>query len=67
MCYYFDDKINGSKINFSNISLDKKLYENIPVHKVSHKIPTCPNPLRIRFDKINRFIVSLDIKTKDLV
>ena len=28
MCYYFDDTINGTKINFSNILLNKKLYEN---------------------------------------
>ena len=31
VCYYFDDTINGKKINFSNILLDKKLYENISV------------------------------------
>ena len=29
VCYYFDDIINGTKINFINILLDKKLYENI--------------------------------------
>ena len=28
MCYYFDDIINGTKNNFSNILLNKKLYEN---------------------------------------
>ena len=28
VCYYFDDTINGTKINFSNILLNKKLYEN---------------------------------------
>ena len=33
-CYYFDDIFNGTKINFSNILLDKKLYENISVHKI---------------------------------
>ena len=27
-CYYFDDIINGRKINFSNILLNKKLNEN---------------------------------------
>ena len=27
--HYFDDIINGIKINFSNILLDKKLYEHI--------------------------------------
>ena len=29
VCHYFDDIINGIKINFSNILLDKKLYEHI--------------------------------------
>ena len=31
VCYYFDDIINGTNINFSNILLGKKLYENISV------------------------------------
>ena len=26
-CYYFNDIINGTDINFSNMLLDKKLYE----------------------------------------
>ena len=30
-CYYFDDITDGRDINFSNILLDKKLYENISV------------------------------------
>ena len=29
MCYYFDDIINGTKINFSNILLNKKSFESI--------------------------------------
>ena len=40
VCYYFDDIINGTKINFSNILLDKKLYENISVYNISYKTPT---------------------------
>ena len=35
-CYYFDDIINGSKTNVSNILLDKKLYENISVYNISY-------------------------------
>ena len=31
VCYYFDDIINGLKINFSNILLDKKLHKSISV------------------------------------
>ena len=34
VCYYFDDIINGTKINFSNVLSDKKLYENISVYNI---------------------------------
>ena len=40
------------------------MYENISVYNISYKTPTGPKPLPIRFDKINRFIVSLDRKIK---
>ena len=40
VCYYFDDMINSTKINFSNILLNKKLYENISVYNVSYKTQT---------------------------
>ena len=59
LCYYFDDIINGTKINFINILLEKKLYENILVYKISYKTPTCPKPLPIRFNKIDGFIIVL--------
>ena len=67
VCYYFDDVINGTKINFSNILLDNKLYENISVYNNSYKIPTGPKALRIRFDKIDGFIKALDGKNKHLI
>ena len=67
MCYYFDDIINGAKINFSNILLGKKIYENISVYNTSYKTPIGPKPLRIRFHKIDGFIVSLDGKIKHLI
>ena len=53
VCCYFDDTINGKKINFCNILLDKKLYENISVYSISYKTPVDPKPLRIRFNKID--------------
>ena len=31
-CYYFDDIINGAKINFSKILWNKKLFGNILVY-----------------------------------
>ena len=65
--YYFDDIINGTKINFGNIFSNKKLYENISVYINSNESPTGPKPLRMRFDKIGWFIISLDGKIKHLV
>ena len=35
VCYYFDDIINTTKNNFSNILLDKKLYKNISYKNIS--------------------------------
>ena len=67
VCYYFDDILNGTKINFSNILLDKKLYENISVYNISYKAPTGPKSLHSRFDKTDGFIVSLDGKDKHLI
>ena len=66
-CYYFDDIINGTDINFSNILLNKKLYESISVYEILYETSTGSKPLRIRFDKIDRFIMVLDGKTKHLV
>ena len=67
VCYYFDDIINGKNINFSNILLVKKLYEDISLYDISYKTSKGPKPLRIRFDKIDGFIMVLDGKTKHLV
>ena len=62
-CYYFDDIINGTKINFSNILLDKKFYEHISVYNISYKTPAGPH---ISSDKIDGFIMVLDGKIKHL-
>ena len=35
-CYYLDDIINGTDINFSNILLDIKSYKNILVSDISY-------------------------------
>ena len=44
--YYLD-------ITFSNILLDKKLYENISVYDISYKTSMGLKSLHIRFDKID--------------
>ena len=43
----------------------KKLYENISVYDISYKTATGPKPLRIKFNKIDGFIIPL--KNKHLV
>ena len=45
VCCCFDDTINGTKINFSNILLNKKLYENISVYNILYKTPVGAKPL----------------------
>ena len=44
-------------MNFSDILLDEKLYENISVYDISYKTSTGPKPTRIRFYKIDGFII----------
>ena len=55
--YYFDDIINGTKINFSNILLNKKIYENFSVYNILYKILMGPKPLTIRFDEVDGFVI----------
>ena len=60
-CYYFDDVMRAwDMIDFSDISLEEKLYkennENILIHEISYNSSTDAKPLRIRYDKIDGFI-----------
>ena len=34
-CYYFNDIINATDVNFNDILLDEKLYENISIDDIS--------------------------------
>ena len=62
-CYYFDDIIGvmdrESNFEFSDISLDEKLYKekykNILIYGISYKTPTGAKPPRIRFNNIDGF------------
>ena len=55
-CYYFNDIIRDFDVNFDNILLDEKLYENIPVYDILYKTSTNAKPLRITLDIIDGFI-----------
>ena len=65
--YYFDDIITDGDIYSIDISLDKKIYENISVYDISYKNSTGPKPLRIRFHKIDAFIRVHDGEFRHLV
>ena len=54
-CYCFDDIVKNIDINFSDILLNEKLYENITVYDISYKTLTGSKPLCVMFDKIDGF------------
>ena len=56
MCYYFDGIIKTEDFSLDNILIDKKSHENLLAYNISCKILIDAKPLRIRFDKIDRFI-----------
>ena len=60
-CYYFDNIINGTKINSSNILLNKKLYENISVYNISYKRPAGPKPMCIMSNLLYLLMAKLNI------
>ena len=59
-CYCFNDIIKFKDIDFDNILIDEKSQENILIYDISYKTLIGPKPLRIRFDKIDGFIIISD-------
>ena len=55
-CCCFNGIVRDFDINFDNILLNEKSYENISVYDISYKTSTGRKPLRIRLDKIDGFI-----------
>ena len=54
--YYFDNITKFEDLGLDNILIDAKPYENILVYNISYKNLIGDKPLRIRFDKVDRFI-----------
>ena len=48
--------IRFEDFDFDNILIDEKSYENVLIYNISYRTLIGPTPLRIRFDKIDRFI-----------
>ena len=59
-CCYFDGMIKIEDFDFDDILLDKKSNRNILIYDISYKILIGAKPLRIRFDKVGRFIRVVD-------
>ena len=55
MCYYFDDIIKLENLD-SDILLEKKPYKNVLIYDISEKALIRAKPLRIRLNKVDRFI-----------
>ena len=59
-CYYFDDIMRVIDIEFSDILLNEKSYENILIYDNSYKTFMGAKPLHIWFEKIDGFIKIYD-------
>ena len=55
-CYYFDDIIKLEDFDIDNILIDEKSHEIILIYDIWYRTLIGPKTLRIRFDKIYRFI-----------
>ena len=60
MCYYFDHIIKLEVVDLDNVLIDEKSHENILIYDISFKALIVLKPLRIEFDKIDRFIKIYD-------
>ena len=58
--YYFDDITKLEDFDTDNILINEKSLENILIYKISYKTLIDLKPLRIRFNKIDRFIRTYD-------
>ena len=59
-CYYFDDMIKLEDFDFDNILINVKSHKMFLIYDVLYKNLISPKNLRIRFDKIDRFIKTDD-------
>ena len=60
-CYFFDDIIKIEHFNLGKILIDKKSYENILVYNSSYKTLIYAKHSRFRFDKIDGFIIMMEL------
>ena len=60
-CYDFDDIIKSEDFNLGNILIDEESYENILVYNISYKTFIDAKPLCTRLDKIDGFMMELEI------
>ena len=56
-CYYFDGIIKIQDFDFDKILIDEKSNENILVYIISYKTLSGAKQMRIRFNKVDGFII----------
>ena len=59
-CYYFDDISKSDYIDLDDILIVEKSREHILIYNIWHKTLSGPKHLRIKFNKIDRFIKIYD-------
>ena len=62
-CYDFNDIIKLEDFDIDNILIEEQSHKNNLIYKISYKTLIVSKPLRIRFDKIERFIRIYDRTT----
>ena len=60
-CYYFDDITKIEDFGINKILIDEKPYKNILAYKISYKSLIDSKSLRIRFNKVDGFMMELEI------
>ena len=60
-CYYFDEIIKSEDFDLDNVLVNEKSYKNIFVYNILYKALISDKPLCIKFDKIDGFMMEVDI------
>ena len=60
-CYYFDEIIKSEDFDLDNVLVNEKSYKNIFVYNILYKALISDKLLCIKFDKIDGFMMEVDI------
>ena len=60
-CYHFDEITKSEDFDLDNVLVNEKSYKNILVYNILYKTLISDKPLHIKFDKIDGFMMEVDI------